>query len=265
MWDFKDKVVVITGATSGIGRALALQMAAPNVHLVLAARRLDELSNIANECSLKGAICTPLFVDMANPNAISAFVDAIKNKYKIVDILINNAGISQRSHAEMTPIEVDRQIMEVNFFGQVALTKALWPLINESKKANIVLISSVVGSFGFPQRSAYSASKHALEGFFESWMMEKTNDKVHFTIVAPGRINTNISYSALKADGTAHQLLDKGQENGITPENCARKIINGFTRNKRKVYIAKQELVLVALRKCVPFLFFKLVKRLKLI
>jgi short-subunit dehydrogenase len=265
MWDFNDKVVVITGATSGIGRALALNIASSNVHLVLAARRMDELTSVANECAQKGAICTPLFVDMASPAAIDSFVDAIKIKYKKLDILINNAGISQRSHAESTPIEVDRQIMEVNFFGQVALTKALWPLLIEAEKANIVLISSVVGSFGFPQRSAYSASKHALEGFFESWMMEKTNENVHFTTVAPGRINTNISYSALKADGSPHQLLDKGQENGISPEKCAVKIINGFTRNKRKVYIAKQELILVALRKCVPFLFFKLVKKLKLI
>jgi short-subunit dehydrogenase len=265
MWDFKDKVVVITGATSGIGKALAEQIACPDVHLILAARRQDELTLVANECSFKGAICTILYIDMTSPSSIQAFVDAVKSKYKQVDILINNAGISQRSHAEQTPIEVDRQIMEVNFFGQVTLTKALWPLLSESKKANLVLISSVVGSFGFPQRSAYSASKHALEGFFESWMLEKTNENIFFTTVSPGRINTNISYSALKADGNPHQQMDLGQANGISAEKCAIKIIDGFTRNKRKVYIAKQELILVLLRKCMPFIFFKLVKKLKLI
>ncbi len=261
---FTNKTVIITGATSGIGKALALQIADKDVHLILAARRVNELNEIKEECILKGALCTPLFIDLSSPDSIGEFSKKVTELVDKVDVLINNAGISQRSLAAETSIEVDRTIMETNFFGQVGLTKSLWPLINNSSQANIVIISSVAGSFGFPLRSAYSASKHALEGFFESWLLENENPKIRFTTVSPGRIRTNISYSALKSDGTAHQQLDKGQEKGISAEICAQKIVNGIAHNRRKVYIAHQEMVLVALRKLVPPFFFGLVKKMKL-
>lgn len=264
MGHFSDKVILITGASSGIGKALALQMAGKNVHFILAARRLDELKLLQQDCEQKGATCTCLFIDMASPVSIADFSTAVLQQFQKVDVLINNAGISQRSQAEETSIEVDRKIMEVNFFAQVNLTKSLWPLLIKSSHANIVLISSVVGTFGFPQRSAYAASKHALEGFFESWMLENKRENIFFTTVSPGRIYTNISYSALKADGSAHHQLDEGQAKGISAEACAKKIITGIIRNKRKVYVAQQEMVLVFLRKCLPFVFFKLVKKLKL-
>ncbi|MDP3930149.1 MAG: SDR family NAD(P)-dependent oxidoreductase, partial [Bacteroidota bacterium] len=153
---------------------------------------------------------------------------------------------------------------EVNFFGQVNLTKQLWPLLCAAKQANIVLISSVVGTFGFPQRSAYSASKHALEGFFESWMLENKRENIFFTTVSPGRIQTDISSSALKADGSAHQIMDEGQLNGIPASVCAQKIIRGISKNKRKIYVVQKEMVLIVLRKIWPSLYFTLVKKLKL-
>jgi short-subunit dehydrogenase len=263
MGSFAGKLILITGASSGIGRALALQMAGNNVRLILASRRLDELKAIEHECQKKGAECISLRVDISSSESIAEFVASISGQFKTIDILINNAGISQRSKAEETPVEVDRRIMEVNFFGQVALTKSLWPLLIDSSHANIVLISSVVGTFGFSQRSAYAASKHALEGFFESWMIENSRPNIFFTTISPGRIFTNISYSALKADGTPHQQLDTGQANGITPEACAQKIIKGILNNKRKVYVVQKEIILVLLRKCFPYLFFKIAKKLK--
>jgi dehydrogenase/reductase SDR family protein 7B len=211
------------------------------VRLILAARRLDELKLVQEECRKKGADCISLYVDMASPATISEFVSTVSDQYQTLDILINNAGISQRSKAEETSIEVDRKIMEVNFFGQVALTKSLWPLLINSSHANIVNISSIVGTFGFSQRSAYSASKHALEG----------------------RIVTNISYSALKADGSSHQASDPGLENGITAEVCAQKIIRGIHRDQRKVYVVQKEMVMIILRKCIPSLFFRIAKNLK--
>jgi dehydrogenase/reductase SDR family member 7B len=257
------KTIVITGATSGIGQALALQLAQKNTHLILAGRRTDELNLVEKKCTEKGATCVCLHIDIASTDSINRAVESIKLHHKSIDVLINNAGISQRSYAEETPVETDRKIMEVNFFGHVTITKLLWPLLTQSKHANIVLISSVVGTFGFSQRSAYSASKHALEGFFESWMIENKRTNIHFTTVSPGRIFTNISYSALKADGTSHQQLDQGQANGITAEACAKKIISGIKNNKRKIYIVQKEIILVILRKCFPWLFFRLAKNLK--
>lgn len=261
---FEHKTVLITGASSGIGKALAEGIAANGTKLILAARRLEELAKTKSICEAKGASCTVLFLDIADAKSIEDFVLAIKQNHTHIDVLINNAGISQRSQAEETPISVDRKIMEVNFFGQVSLTKSLWPLLLESTKANIVLISSVVGTFGFPQRSAYSASKHALEGFFESWLLENKHPNVFFTTVSPGRIKTNISFSALKSDGTPHATMDEGQAKGISAEVCAQKIIKGLLKNKRKIYVAKGELVLVILRKYLPFIYFSLVKKLKL-
>jgi short-subunit dehydrogenase len=264
MSQFSNKIILITGASSGIGRALALQMADTNVHLILAARSINELKLVQNECEKKGAVCICLYIDMASPDTITKFAKIVSDQFNKIDVLINNAGISQRSDAEETALEVDRKIMEVNFFAQVHLTKLLWPLLISSDHANIVLLSSVVGSFGFPKRSAYAASKHALEGFFESWMLENNRKNIFFTTVSPGRIYTNISFSALKADGSRHEQLDAGQEKGIKPEFCAKKIIKAIAADKRKVYVAQQEMVLIFLRKCFPYFFFKLVKKLKL-
>ncbi len=197
------------------------------------------------------------------PDSIAELVNAVSEFTSSLDILINNAGISQRSKAEETSILVDRKIMEINFFGLVDLTKSLWPLLIKSAHANIVLISSVTGTFGFSQRSAYAASKHALEGFFESWMIENDKPNIHFTTIAPGRVFTNISFNALKADGSAHLQLDNGQANGIPAAVCAEKIIRAINRNQRKLYIVQKEMVLVVLRKCFPFLFFRIAKKLQ--
>lgn len=263
MGSFTGKVIVITGASSGIGKALALQLADRDVNLVLAARRMDELKQVMEACEEKGARCETLFIDMEKPDTIKECAVRISEKYKCVDVLINNAGISQRSQAEETKLEVDRKIMEINFFGQVALTKSLWPLLLKSNHANIVLVSSIVGSFGFSQRSAYSASKHAIEGFFESWMIENKHPQIHFTTVSPGRIHTNLSFGALRADGSAYHQMDKGLETGITAEQCAKKIIRGILHDKRKVYIVQKEMIMIVLRKCFPYLFFKIAKNLK--
>ncbi|OYU94743.1 MAG: short chain dehydrogenase [Bacteroidetes bacterium B1(2017)] len=261
---FSNKVIILTGASSGIGKALAMQMAVPGAKLILAARRMNELTELVQTCEAKGAICHPLFLDVSDEASIKEFASKVKSLVNVVDVLVNNAGISQRSQAEETDIAVDRRIMEVNFFGQVSLTKSLWPLLCQSSHANIVLISSVVGTFGFPQRSAYSASKHALEGFFESWAIENKRENIHFTTVSPGRIQTNISLSALKADGTSHQVMDDGQVNGIPVDVCAKKIISGLLKNKRKIYVVQNEMILIILRKTAPFLYFWLVKKLKL-
>jgi short-subunit dehydrogenase len=261
---FSKKNILITGASSGIGRALAIAMADKEVSILLAARNTEKLAQVQMECLKKGANCEIYLLDVSSEDSIRQFSEQVREKYAQIDVLINNAGISQRSQAEETALQVDRRIMEVNFFGQVYLTKQVWPLLCNSAHANIVLISSVVGTFGFPQRSAYSASKHALEGFFESWMLENTRNNIHFTTVSPGRIQTNISSAALKGDGSSHNKMDDGQLNGIPAEVCAAKIIAGIQKNKRKVYIVQKEMILIVLRKLWPSLFIKLVKKLKL-
>ena len=259
---FENKSVIITGGGGKIAKAYATAFAKEGANLCLP--DIISADSMVKAIQDMGGTAISMACDVSNEESVKAMVDETVKQFGTVDILINNAGISQRSQAEETALEVDRKIMEVNFFAQVNLTKSLWPLLINSNHANIVLISSVVGTFGFPQRSAYSASKHALEGFFESWMLENKRENIFFTTISPGRIYTNISYSALKADGSTHQQLDEGQAKGISAEACAKKIINGIIKNKRKVYVAQQEMVLIILRKYVPFLFFKLVKKLQL-
>ena len=263
MRSYHNKVVWITGASSGIGEAMAHEFANQGAILVLAARNVQKLNQIKD--SLPNAeVHTVISLDLTDLSNVDALVSSVIDQVGRVDVLVNNGGISQRSLVGETTLEVDRKIMEVNFFGQVYLTKQVWPLLCNSAHANIVLISSVVGTFGFPQRSAYSASKHALEGFFESWMLENTRNNIHFTTVSPGRIQTNISSAALKGDGSSHNKMDDGQLNGIPAEVCAAKIIAGIQKNKRKVYIVQKEMILIVLRKLWPSLFIKLVKKLKL-
>ncbi len=261
---FGGKVILITGASSGIGKALAEQIAAPNVQLILTARRIEELDAVSKICESKGATCSVYYLDISSTLSIDELESNLILKYLSIDILINNAGISQRSLAEETMQEVNRRIMEVNFFGPVYLTQKVFPLLLKSAQSQIVLMSSLTGTFGFPLRSAYAASKHAIEGFFESWMLENKHDNVSFTVIAPGRIFTNISYSALQKDGEVQNTLDDGQKNGISAEACAKRIIKAISKQKRKLYIVKSERVLLFLHKHFPALFILLVKKLNL-
>jgi dehydrogenase/reductase SDR family member 7B len=258
------KTIFITGASSGIGRALASQWAAPHNTLILVARNIEQLLDVKKNCEQKGATVHVLQADLSSMGEVEKLSNQLHNSFAHIDILVNNAGISQRSLAEETSEKVDRQIMELNFFAPVKLTKLLWPLLLKSAHANIVNISSVTGTFGFPQRSAYAASKHAMEGFFESWMLENKHPNIYFTTVAPGRIYTNISYNALKQDGTKHQTLDEGQAKGIKPEVCAQKIIRAVHQNKRKAYIVQQERILLFLHRFSHSMFVLLVKKLGL-
>ncbi len=258
------KTILITGASSGIGKALAEQLSSSGNTLLLAARNMEALQQVKAVCEQKGASVVLFQADLSLMAKVETLAKQVSQTVNHLDILINNAGISQRSQAEETSETVDRQIMEINFFSPVKLTKLLWPLLVKSSHANIVNISSVTGTFGFPQRTAYAASKHAMEGFFESWMLENKQPHIHFTTVAPGRILTNISYNALKNDGSKHQSLDEGQAKGIKAEVCATRIVKAIQKNQRKVYIVKQERILLLLHRFFPGLFVYLVKKLGL-
>ena len=165
---FKDKIVWITGASSGIGEALAKAFAMQGAKLVLSARRMEELERVMKECNLSNENCLILPLDLQNLENLETLTKTVIAKFSRIDVLINNGGISQRSLATETAIEIDRKIMEINFFGQVALTKSVLPILLNQKAGHIVVVSSISGKFGFWLRSTYSASKHALHGFFDS-------------------------------------------------------------------------------------------------
>lgn len=247
--------VWITGASSGIGEALALQLADLQCSLILSARSEDKLEAVKQKVESRGGKAEVLPLDLTQSDTFQDKAQEAATLFGGIDILVNNGGISQRAKASEASLEIDRQVMEVNFFGAIGLTKAALPYLNKGA-SHIVVISSVVGKFGFPLRSAYAASKHALHGFFESFALEEKENGVRVTLVMPGRIKTNISKNALTKDGSKHGEMDAGQANGISAEVCARKIIRAVEHNKREVLIARGEAILVQLRRFIPSLFY---------
>ena len=260
MSKFKNKVVWITGASSGIGEALALAFSNEGAKLVLSSRNEKELERVANSCKVETLI---LPLDLENQT------DFIKKALKVnihfgsIDFLINNGGISQRSEASETALEVDRKLMEVNYFGAVALTKAVLPYMQKQKSGCFVSISSLSGKFGFFLRSAYSASKFALVGFYESLRLEEEKNNINICIVFPGFVSTKISQNALSGSGDKHKKLDNNQKNGISAEQCARDIIKGIEKNKHEIITGGTEKWGVLMHRLFPKLFYKILKKKK--
>jgi short-subunit dehydrogenase len=258
----KQKIIWLTGASSGIGEALAYQWSKEGHFLILSARREEELVRVQNNCQNPKA-CKIFPLDLSKQTDIEAAANVVLNEFGHVDILVHNGGISQRSLVEDTIIDVDRKIMEVDYFSGVILTKKLLPSMLENKKGHIVAISSITGLFGFPLRSAYCAAKHAMHGFYETLWTEIHSKGIDVTIVCPGRISTNISLHALTKEGKPHGEIDPAQEKGMTAELCAKKIIKAVQKRKKEVYIGKTELLMVYFKRYIPFLYYKLASKIK--
>ncbi len=252
--EFKGKNILITGASSGIGAALAREFAHRGANLILLGRNAARLEETAARCS--GAKVCIYTVDMSSKPSIDAFVEEFSKSGEGLDVLVLNAGISQRAMTFETDFDVDRKVMETNYFGPVYLTKALAGFIRGRKDFRIAVTNSISGLFGFPLRSAYCASKHALFGFFES--LEIENPGVRVTFIIPGRINTPISKSALHADGSTHDSMDAGQANGMPVDKCARIAVRAISRGKHRKLIGGIELLMVYIKKYCPWLFFKM-------
>jgi len=229
------KTVWITGASSGIGEALAKEYALAGFQLILSARRQDKLEQLKNNLhDSEKHLIVPL--DVSKTDEIPAIVHATLEKIEQLDILINNAGISQRARAVDTSLEIDRQIFEVNFFGSVAMTRALLPALKRSAGA-IMVISSVTGKVQTPSRTAYCASKHALHGWFDALRCEVWRDEIDVMLVTPGFIRTELSYAALEADGTPRGKMDKNQEKGMSANQAAKKIMAAQQRGVEEFYV----------------------------
>lgn len=263
MKNLKDKVVWITGASSGIGEALAYALAKQGAHLVLTARNKEKLEKVKSQCLLSTSKCTVQALDLSKIEAIEGTVQSVIAQTGRIDVLINNAGRSQRSLAKDTPLSNDRSIMELNFFSPVALTKAVLPYMLKNKAGHIVVVSSISGKFGFPWRTAYAASKHAVQGFFESLRAELHDSNIKVTIVSPGRIKTDISLHALTESGQAYNIMDDGQANGMPASKCATKIINAIKKDKKDVLIGNAEVAMVYIRRFLPAIYYKLVSKIK--
>ncbi len=261
---FKNKRVWITGASSGIGEALAVAFAEQGASLILSARKEQELNRVAAKCMEHGAAAVLVqSLDLAQHDAIPAIVETVLKKSGKIDILVNNGGISQRALAIDTTLEVDKRLMDVNFFGTVALTKALLPSLLLHQLGHIVTITSLTGKFGSPMRTSYAAAKHALHGFFDSLRAELGHTPIQVTLICPGFIRTDISMNALTGDGSQQGKMDDATGNGMQPEVLAHKILRAIERGKEEAYFGGKEVLGVYVKRFFPAYFSKLIKKAK--
>jgi dehydrogenase/reductase SDR family member 7B len=261
---FTDQVVWITGASSGIGEHLAYAFAQAGAKLVLSARRADELARVRTATQLPSERVLVLPLDLTQPQQFAPAAAQVLARFGQIDVLVNNGGISQRSFAHQTDLAVDRHVMETNFFGAVGLTKAVLPAMLEQRRGQLVVISSVVGKFGTARRTAYSASKHALHGFFDSLRAELWPHGIRVLLACPGYVRTNISLNAVTADGSPQGTMDDGQAHGLAPTDCARQILRAIGCGKEEVWLGGlKEVAGVYLKRFFPAFFSKIVRKAK--
>ena len=263
MAKFENQTVWITGASSGIGEACAYLFAKEKANLILTSSRAEALNKTAEKCRILGAECKTLPFDLSDIDGIPTLVEAAFKSFGSIDILYNNAGISQRGLTAETTFQVDRKIMDINFFAPILITKLVLPEMLKKQKGTIAVTSSIAGKFGFPLRSAYSASKHALYGFFETLHAEYYDQNIRVVMVCPGFVKTNISMNALEKDGKRHGILDTGQAGGISAEKAAKEIVNAIYKRKPEVFVGGKELIMVYLKRFFPNLSRKLIRKIK--
>jgi short-subunit dehydrogenase len=267
MGKLTNKVVWVTGASSGIGEALVYQLVKKGAHVIISARRKEELERVKGNCHPAAQPYVRILpLDLGEPSTLKLHTEAAIQLFGHIDILINNGGISQRSLAKETELDVDRKIMEVDYFGTLALTKYLLPHFLKHKSGHFVTVSSVMGKIGTPYRTGYAAAKHALHGFFDSLRAElwKDSKNIYVTLVCPGWINTNLSITALLGDGTPQNKKDDTHKKGMHPARFARKMIRAIENKKREVYIGgTKEVFAIYLDRYLPGLFSKIVRNAK--
>ena len=262
---YKDQAVWITGASSGIGEALALQFAAEGACLVLSSRREQELVRVRQHCIDLGLAPEQVLVlplDVTDHAAMPAAMDRVIERFGRVDTLINNAGISQRSRCVDTGMDVYRRLMEVDVLGQIALTKQVLPMMYQQGSGHIVIMSSVAGKIGVPLRTGYCAAKHAVMGFFDALRAEVAQQGIRVTTITPGYVRTNISVNALQGDGSEFGRIDQDIAGGMDVTRCAEVIMDGFRKGTPEIAVGEgMEMKALWLKRFLPTTVFKIAEK----
>lgn len=257
--DFKDKKIWITGASSGIGEALAYKFSKLGASLIISSRRFAELQRVKAACANPDkVIIVPL--DLEKYEDIAQIATPVLKKFGNIDILVNNGGASQRALVVDEDLKVVEKMMKINFMGAVALTKVVLPGMIEQKRGHIVCMSSLAGKFGIPLRSGYAAAKHALHGFFETLRAENHDNGIRVMMVCPGYVNTNVAINALDAKAEKRNQNDPGQEQGLDPAVMADKIIKGIEKEKLEITAGGSETNGIWLSRFFPRLFAKIIR-----
>jgi len=259
----EGKVAMISGAASGIGLGTAKRLAEFGAKVSILDINDENGAKAVKEIEALGGSAHYIKCDVRQAADCKNAADKTVEKFGRIDILVNNGGISQRALVKDADFEVIRQVMEINFFGTVALTKEVLPYMLSQKSGKIIVMSSLTGKFGAPLRSAYAASKHALHGFFDTLRAETIDDNIDILLVCPGYIKTNISINALKANGIPQNIMDDGQKNGMLPEVLAKKILRAISKNKKELITGGKEVLGVYIKRFFPNLFCKIIAKQK--
>lgn len=260
---FQGKIAWITGASSGIGEALLREFVDRGAIVIASSNDPAGLERVKSSLNGKAGMVTCIAFDLTENEKFQEIADKVIKEKGRIDFLLNMGGISQRARIEETPLWLDRKIFEINYFGTIALTKAVLPYMVKQKSGHILATSSISGRFGFPLRSAYSASKQAIHGFFETLYLENKVNNLRVSVIIPGRVKTSISIHALGGDGKEHGKLDDGQAGGLLPEQAAKIIVRGIQKNQREILVGKGEMMMLHIRRYLPWLFFRIADKIK--
>jgi len=252
-------VIWITGASSGIGEAAAKKFSKEGYTLILSSRNVSELERVKQSCAFPQDIRL-LPLDLSETASLPEKAATALSFFGSLDLLLHNGGISQRSLIKETQLEVDSRLMEVNYFGTVALTKAVLPYFIQNKKGHFAVVTSLVGKFGSPYRSSYAGAKHALHGFFDTLRAEHHQDNIAVTLICPGFIHTQVSVNAVTGDGSPLGEMDQAQAQGMSAETCADQLYRALLRKKDEVYIGGKETWAVYLKRFFPGLFSRILR-----
>jgi len=258
MLNLEDKGALITGASSGIGAAIARRLAKEKCNLFLTGQNGKNLAEIKTECEKEGVKVLTQSCDLSDYQSIDIMVEAVKSSSFNIDLFVLNAGISQRSRGLETDFSTDQKIMQVNYWSHVYLIKKFKDEILRAGHICIAVTTSLAGLFGFPLRTSYCSSKHALFGFFESLELEYQNINVTFLI--PGRINTQISKSALLGNGEKYSKMDAGQAKGLDVDKAAEVAVKAIKKLKHRQLIGKSEILMAYINRYMPWLYYKIAK-----
>lgn len=262
---FTGKVVWITGASSGIGEALAYTFAKEGAKLVLSARREEELKRVAANCQLTSDNYFILPFDVSKYDEAEAKAGEVLAKFGSIDILVNNAGLSHWSKIKDMGMDVLKKIMDTNFLGGAALTKAVLPSMLANKRGQVVVISSILGKIITHKQAAYNASKHAIHGFFDTLRAEYGSEGIKVLIVCPGFVNTNVAKNSLDRNGNPIGRNNKMIENGLDPIRVSEQILAAIENNKEEILLAGgKEKFGVYMKRFAPLLFSKFISNNKL-
>ena len=256
----RDEVIWITGASSGIGEELAKQYAKRGSKLILSARRKAELERVRNSCLNSNNIkIVPL--DLTDFSDLPNKVEEAKQCFGTIDLLVNNGGVSQRSLIMDTNFDVYKQLVDINYLGTVALSKALLPHFIERQQGHFAVVTSVMGKYGSPFRSGYAGAKHALHGFFDVLRMEHQKDNISVSLLCPGFVQTNVTINALTGDGSSLGHDDPATKNGLAVDVFCQKAINALDRKAWETYFGRKEKLGVYLKKISQKLLHSIVLR----